>query len=395
LARFKEPIWWPDAMDVLVTSKNHDVKRARMARPRLEHWVYGLVSLQTMGGFAGRDTYGIARMNGGFGSRSGVGFAPGLSLAARHRRDVAIASEARLALRGADLGYPADGGLALLWMEPWEGANSLHLTACDPLFLEVCRRVRLVHDGLRIGARSAPTKVARLAAADRKGDTGDPWTAVRVRDGAALTVASTGFTYDLTRRLMLGGGDFLPGAAGRLTENDGDGTVFTATVLARGQGETNGFHERRLPVPTRVRRMLGQPESRDRLSLLSARRVERAATVRKSILHPALCALLQAGAERLDYRDRRTDPWTSALDQEIDRVFFEQLWADAEADDVTADARWAETLHRLARTQLALAMNAAPIPVARRYRAIAAAERVFAIACRKHLDLSTTETSTA
>lgn len=394
LDRFKEPVWYPDAVDVLVTSKNHDVKRARMARPRSEHWMYALVSLQTTGGFSGRDNYGIARMNGGFGSRPGVGFAPGFSHGARFRRDLSIAVQARAALGASDFGYPARGGLALLWLEPWEGTRSLELRACDPLFIEVCRRVRLVLEAGRLGVRTAPSKVPRLAASVHKGDTGDPWVPVKVKDGAALTVSPAGFTYDLTQRLLLGAGDFTPGAAGRLTESDPDGTLFVATVLARGQGETNGFHDRRVPIPKRVRRMLGRPDSRDHLSLLAQRRVERAAAARRHVLHPALCALLQAGAERLDFRDDRTGRWTRALDREIDRDFFDQLWADAETDDQTADTHWVQTLRRLARAQIDDAIEAAPVPVARRYRAIAAAERVFEGACRKHLDIPLTEVST-
>ena len=41
-----------------------------------------------MEGFSGRDNYGVARMNGGFGSRVAVGFMNGFGLAGRFRDDV-------------------------------------------------------------------------------------------------------------------------------------------------------------------------------------------------------------------------------------------------------------------------------------------------------------------
>ena len=50
-----------DAMDVLVTSKNHDVKKAKAVLPELDSWFYTLISMQTMSGYFGRGRYGISR----------------------------------------------------------------------------------------------------------------------------------------------------------------------------------------------------------------------------------------------------------------------------------------------------------------------------------------------
>src|SRR5690606_1463419 len=60
----------PDALDVLQTAKNHDVKSARASRPHVDYWIYAIISLQTMSGFLGRGNYGISKMNSGFGNRS-------------------------------------------------------------------------------------------------------------------------------------------------------------------------------------------------------------------------------------------------------------------------------------------------------------------------------------
>lgn len=384
LVDFKAPSVQPDGIDILVTSKNHDVKGARIHAPRPEHWMYALVSLQTMQGYSGRHPpdrfyYGIARMNGGFGNRPGVGFSPGFSYGARFRRDLKLLLSNRKDIVDGEHGFQADGK-ALLWMQPWDGKHSLNLSECDPFFIEVCRRIRLIDiDGSRwIGARLTASNVPRLASKEAKGNLGDPWTPVNRAEGTALTVGSSGLSYDLVQQLLLGE-NFRSGAAGRLEGEDGSGTLFTAVALVRGSGETNGLHERWLPVPSKIRVRLGTEGERDRLAVLARQRVRCAQAVRQNVLRPALLALLQCegSLKKLNHRDDRPSLWTAHLDRAVDRVFFEQLWTDADLDGETADARWATTLRRLARDELDAAIASAPLPSARRYRAVAAAERVF------------------
>lgn len=78
----------PDALDMLVSSKNHDVKRDSMRLARPEHWLLALTSLQTQEGFLGAGNYGISRMNGGFASRPSVGLVPRGGPGRRFVRDV-------------------------------------------------------------------------------------------------------------------------------------------------------------------------------------------------------------------------------------------------------------------------------------------------------------------
>ena len=66
----------PDDLDVLVTSKNHDLKQTMALDCAVEDWIFALVNLQTMAGFLGSGNYGIARMNGGFSARVCLGLAP-------------------------------------------------------------------------------------------------------------------------------------------------------------------------------------------------------------------------------------------------------------------------------------------------------------------------------
>ncbi len=71
----------PDALDMLITSRNHDLKQSIAAEAELDDWLFALVSLQTMEGYGGPKNYGIARMNGGSSSRVLMGLAPLLTTA--------------------------------------------------------------------------------------------------------------------------------------------------------------------------------------------------------------------------------------------------------------------------------------------------------------------------
>ncbi len=66
-----------DALDMLITSKNHDLKQSVAKRATPEDWVCALVSLQTSEGYGGAGNQGVARMNGGSSSRPMLGLTPG------------------------------------------------------------------------------------------------------------------------------------------------------------------------------------------------------------------------------------------------------------------------------------------------------------------------------
>lgn len=87
---WKNVVCAADALDMLVTSKNHDLKGARLRRAEPDDWLFALVSLQTQEGFLGAGNYGISRMNGGFASRPGVGVAPVGSWGVRWAADTRV-----------------------------------------------------------------------------------------------------------------------------------------------------------------------------------------------------------------------------------------------------------------------------------------------------------------
>ena len=83
-------------------------------------------------------------MNGGLGNRPAFSLAPFPGGVGAHvRRDISALLECRPTLLSE---YPmTEGDEALLWTIPWEGtqAEALLLNRLNPLYIEVCRRIRL------------------------------------------------------------------------------------------------------------------------------------------------------------------------------------------------------------------------------------------------------------
>lgn len=374
LDRWNGPFAQPDEIDVLVTAKNHDVKGARIRNPRAELWAYALVNLQTMQGVLGAGKYGIARMNKGYGSRPAVSVASSLRLGVRFTRDVKVLLGSRRAIQSL-LGTSEDAGMALLWLDPWNGKKSLQPSACDPFFIEVCRRVRLTGLSGVIAAWTRATETARIAAEQLKGNMGDPWTPIHKQEGKAFTATRAGFHYRVTQDLLFGG-DYQPAPAQAPASGEVS-AVLLCRVLARGMGETNGLHERVLPLPANPLAILRKADGRDRLGALARRRVALVDEVQQRSLKPALLALLQGAPEKLTFKDDRPRRWLDAHDARVDAVFFECLWRDMDLPETEADRRWLATVTYLARDELRRAVDSVPLPAVRRYRAQAAAERIL------------------
>jgi CRISPR system Cascade subunit CasA len=379
---FKNSSEQPDLLDLLVTAKNHDIKRRRARKPRPEHWAYTLISLQTTDGFAGRNNYGVARMNGGYGSRAYVSVAQKDEWAVRFQRDIAVLLEQRPAL-AAQLGSPDRGSQLLLWVPPWNGSTSIELSECDPFFVEICRRVRLEcadENAEHIVARFTGTQVPRIAANDCKGDVGDPWIPIRIEDGAALTAKNLSYSV---LQMVLFGADYRPSSASMIRDEDGRTPVIVARVLARGKGGTEGYHERILPCSTRARALLGSREGRSTLGSLARLRIEQVAIAKKRMLKPAIATLLQGAPNSINFDDERADRIVQVMESRVDHVFFDSLFSDIERTANEAKRSWEKRLYEFAIGILESAIDGMPIPQARRYRAISAAERVLHGAARR------------
>ena len=381
-ADYKADVPTPDQLDVLITSKSHDVKARRIRHPEPEHWVYALLTLQTMEGFLGRGNYGIVRMNGGFGNRPFLGFANDLSWGARFRRDLAVLLSAREPLAER---YTLDGS-TLLWVPPWNGAkdSAIPLEDCDPYFLEICRRIRFQQEEGELICWRANTKGQRVDAPDSlNGDTGDPWTPIEKGDGKALTLSGEGFTYERLQDILFEGEYTRPPAL-QFHETDEDHMYLVARALVRGQGKTEGLHHRIVPVPERATSSLLKKSERRQLAERARDRVERVDEVRRTVLYPAIGTLLGGGdTDAIDFED--VAPWLDAFDRTVDARFFDALWASVEMADREARQHWESLLWEEAQTQFDDAEDHAPNSSTRYWRARSSARSIFHGAARDTL----------
>ena len=364
-----------DALDMLVTSKNHDLKAARARHAQADDWLFALLSLQTQEGFLGAGNYGISRMNGGFASRPGVGVAAVGAWGLRWQSDVASLLQQRERI-ASNYGLAPTGGHALLWLLPWSGTDALALEALDPLYIEICRRVRLAAPQGRIQAHVTGSKVARIAAKDSNGVTGDAWTPIETAKAKALTLSRNGFDYKLMSELIAGDGYTL-GAAWRLdgwSQNTPLQAIAQATV--RGQGKTEGYHERRVPISPKLRRLLTSGQ-RPLVANLAKKRIQAIADMRK-LLWISL-SLLFANGENDSGNDaisQRASRFVQPFEQHEDTRFFDDLAQHIEAEGAQQDAvylQWLLGLAERAEAVLQHAFVAGPRSGMQRYKAQSAA----------------------
>ncbi|NBB84655.1 MAG: type I-E CRISPR-associated protein Cse1/CasA [Bacteroidetes bacterium] len=382
-AGFKSDTPTPDQLDVLITSKNHDVKSTRVQHPNPEHWIYALCALQTMEGFLGFGNYGVVRMNGGFGNRPLVGLAPDLTWGARFRRDVQVLLEER-----EELGTRYDlSGHALLWLPPWDGKKSsaIPLKDCDPYFIEVCRRIRLTMSDGEITCWRTNTKGQRVdAPKDLNGITGDPWTPIEKKGAKALTLGESGFTYDLIQQLILGS-EFTRPPALEIREGDGDALYLVARTLVRGQGKTDGLHKRIVPIPKKTSAIFRKRSERELLAKRAQARVALVDLVRRKVLYSAIAALVSSGRDERPDSDK-VSPYLQRFTRAIDARFFDALWASVEMGQEEATKHWQHILKEEAEQTFEEAKRSTPIAAIHRWKARSKAQSFFESRIRTVLD---------
>lgn len=385
----------PDALDMLITSRNHDLKQAVAIEASADDWVFALVSLQTMEGFGGRGNYGIARMNGGSSSRVMMGLAPmpAGSLDAQLRPRLRLDRDIVRMLRGRDeilrrtpIPYMARGGLVLTWAEPWPDGAQLALDRLDVWFIEVCRRVRLLQSGRKIMAKTGISSAERVNAKHLNGVVGDPWAPVHRTDIKTLTLGDEGgFHYSRLVELLFSGDWQLPVLA-ELADGEGDAAanwLFVVAAIARGNSKTGGFKSRAVPLKGGV--ASGLMARRKELHQLATEQIDGVKKI-DAALRNAL-ALANAGGDREKIKEdnyKRTRIYRDRLDVAADRDFFPALWVRFEAQqlgssEAVEDARRAflVPLIEAARDLFEEGLADIPCPSIRRPRAEARARRQF------------------
>ncbi|HBD91308.1 MAG: hypothetical protein A2092_15090 [Rhodobacteraceae bacterium GWE1_64_9] len=359
----------PDALDMLITSRNHDIKReiARQAAP--QDWIFALVSLQTMEGFGGAGNYGIARMNGGSSSRVLLGLAPARAGSAQAdpsawwARDVSRLLAARQGLEGK----------ALLWLEPWPEGRSLELAGLDPLFIEVCRRVRLVVQHGRILAERSTSKAARVAGKEAMGNTGDPWAPLHIAEGKSLTLGEQDWTHELLVRLLFRKDKrewHVPPLARSHAEEAREPMLLVAEAFSRGNSKTDGFKSRVVPVPkVMLRQLFGEKPT-----MVADGILKDIASVDLALRNGLATVAAGGDREKLGKPHyARSLPARATLRRKADEWFFPELWlrmeAKVDADFAPLHLAFLERLAAQARAEFREALPGMPCASLMRPRA--------------------------
>ena len=379
---YKRVSYTPDALDLLVASRNHEVKEAKSAvahNAPEEDWIYSLVSVQTCGGYSGSGNHGISRMNGGFGNRNRMSLSVvGTGEGAVVRRDMNA-----LENWGIGTDEKADNASdSLMWLYEWDGEKeeSLPTEAMHPLYIEICRRVRLERIGRTHIARRASSKAARMVPV-KGGLAFDPWMPVNMKEQKVLSVAQGGFPYNRVADYMSDKWE-LPLLAFPTQEELSVGypMELVCKALVRGQGTTEGYYERHIELPYAILASLAN--DRDTLSRALADLLEDASALR-SILRHALGVCAAAGKSPMDKNDKVVTQCLSALTAHTDESFFVTLGDYVEellgvaSDGVSARDQWALDLIDFGRQLLVEAQEYMSLPGTLRYRAFAKSKRLY------------------
>lgn len=392
---YKSSIATPDELDMLITSKNHDLKSAVVDTAGVDDWIFALVTLQTMEGFAGAGNYGISRMNGGMGNRPAFSLAPRSHSPGHHaRRDIGALLEKSQDIEGV---FPGTGdGQRLLWTLAWDGkpAEALILTQLHPLYIEICRRIRLgfTESGQLSGVR-ATSKAARINAKALNGRTGDPWAVVDLKGEKVLTLAAGGFHYKRVTEYLTSAGDFAtppllePTEEERLSQKP---MQLVARAIVRGQGKTEGYYERTIPVGDKLYSAMLRRNAagRDDLGVIAKSRLEDIGRIQRILSHAIQVYAARGDRNRISSEHReQARPWLDRLDAVIDATFFDGLQEEFEAEEgkerESIRRRWhlddegnVGVINR-ARSLLSDAIESLPCPAIHYYHAREAAEGLF------------------
>ena len=375
------PVPTPDALDLLITARNHDLKQTVARRAGAEDWVFALVSLQTMEGFGGARNYGIARMNGGSSSRSMLGLAPtrhgstSIDPSGWWERDVRKLLSRRAAQ--AEPGIGTEGGPSLLWCLDWPEGQQLDLRTLDPWFIEVCRRIRLTYANGKILAYRSTSKVARIAAKQYKGVVGDPWMPVHRTEGKSFTLSSGDFDYRQLYSLLFSGDWEVPSLAQLDHGESAEEMLLVAEALSRGNAKTEGFKSRIISVPGRVASMLASETA----STLAKAQIEEIGGFDVA-LRNSLALVAARGDRRLMNQHFAVSRDVRVRFSRIaDRLFFPSLWRRVDTASRSAAERakiaFLTDLWDAASTEFEAALPGIHCPAIQRPRAEARATRAF------------------
>ena len=383
IADYKNTVATPDELDMLVTSKNHDLKASVASSGDIDDWIFALVSLQTTEGFLGAGNYGISRMNGGLGCRPAFSLAPSARHGIHAHRDIlALLKHRERLLDDHDLFFQADAGLDLLWLKEWDGTRPEMITAgLDPFYIEICRRIRLMSTvDKQLLAIRATSKAARINSRNLKGITGDPWTPINPKESKSLTLSAAGFRYRRTAEYL--SAEWTQPVLFEPLDSEKGTMTLIARGMVRGQGKTEGYHERTVELRPKTVGAFGRPGGLDELGELSRERIEDIRLLHRILRHAI--SVFAAGGDTESVSDEhraRANAWVNLHDDIVDRDFFGHLQDEFELDGAARRRQvrneWRRGMVDEARTILQQAEETLPCPAIQRYRARVRSESVF------------------
>lgn len=366
----------PDELDVLITAKNHDVKASRISAVEVEAWLYALLIYQTTSGFLGAGNYGIVRMNGGFASRPFVSWVSSPHPSRRFLEELCVVQNIRDEVIRRH-GY-RQRGVTLSWLYRWDrSGHQFALRDLEPWFIETCRpvRLRMAPDGsmIALGATSGARQIGPKSLDG--GDVGDPWIPINNADKkkgrSALTVSTTGFSARLVTDLLFEQQGFELTDLQRPRPGSEPGWLV-ATVLVRGQGTTEGFHQLTLLVPARARLALSRPSERQQLAALAQTLLGDAKDA-ASALRTAFTVLVEGGPEQADFDREAVKGWVDAsmtyFSRHWTQHYFDALWRGADEPHEAVRRDWHARLLELVQRLLDEGLARLPGITGRRWRA--------------------------
>ena len=389
----------PDALDMLDTAKNHDLKTSVATESSSEDWMYALITMQTMNGQVGRGNYPIARMNSGDGSRTAFSVTPSIRSGAHIRRDMLALLEQPSELIG-ELPFRWDG-LGLLWTERWDGEKeALRLQDLHPFFIEICRLRRLCVDAdERLYAMKSSSAGRRISAAKNRGVIGDPWTlTTQDKQGVkALTMQPYSFDYRNLYEYLTSPDWQLPYLSKSFSVDpaQGDAQLVARAIRRKKGGQTERYYERIIPINNKTKTAIfGRgSELREELGKIAKSRIEQIGKVQGLLKESIATFIAQGKILRELTNDKRqrvrksAEDWSDELDAIIDSTFFEDLQVEFEEDDADERERirnkWLlndkddDGVINHARHILADAQDALPCSTLQRYRARVRSDRLF------------------
>ena len=391
----KKIVSTPDDLDLLATSKNHDIKSRRINPDSEEAWAYALINLQTMTCRNGAGNEGIARMSGTFAARIRAQTLISRRLGKQWEKDVRKLLKYRLLILDRKLRYNPNG-IVLTWVEPWDLQSSYMTTDLDLFFIEISRARRLVKTDRGIVAYKANASHRVFPKSIREqanGNLGDPWIPIDSKNLQAFNIYAKGFTPRITRDLLFG----IVGENKVVTRpymqepeaDDADCWFYASGLSRRGKdSNTEGFHSICIPMQKEVTLLLfSVNEERDLLAELSEEGLHLAARVEER-LKRALHSFLLGGLKEKDLPKRKRDmpreaaKWTEdallIYSEAWSRDYFKWLWRILDhKDQDRAKQEWTQALTKIAEKTLEDAISRLPERQSRHYRARVRAMNIF------------------